>query len=621
MGRQNVIVGTAGHIDHGKSALVERLTGVHPDRFKEEQERGITLDLGFAALEIDETTISFVDVPGHEKLIRNMIAGATGIDIILFAVDATEGIKPQTIEHADILSVLNIETLIVVLTKADKVSEALLNRRLSEAREFFNRFTYPYKRFLTVSIYEQHSIDNLKKTLYECSGLISSRYTSHDFLMRIDRSFSVKGAGTVVTGSCITGQIKTGDDIEILPAGIQTKVKNIQVHSKNSLSASAGDRAALNVTGVDKNNVHRGDIAAAPKVFSPAASFYARLKTFSSISKKDVIKHNKSYRFLIGTYAGEAKIILLGKKSLNAGESALCKIVPDKSYTPLFGEAFFLRSLSPQITVAGGKVLSITNFGLAKNNLLTLLSCMENGKAEEAFKVLETNIEGTFDIPTLIQFTDKKSDEIKHLIKKYFISAGRTVTPRKYFSKITDMAKEEIYSGKTLSLSGYHKYFKNSENIWKIFRENLIRLAEKNGYTYENEKIFKKRKSEHEKLADEIYEKMSQDVSLSNAANLSSFLNISEKAAANALTILANKGKVKKLDEKNFIRTDIFDNFIQLAVKTAKKEQYIDLKKAKTIIKAPRKILIPLIEQLDKTGLFTNKDNKRYLKGDETAEF
>ncbi|TYB33163.1 MAG: selenocysteine-specific translation elongation factor [Flexistipes sinusarabici] len=614
MGSQNVIVGTAGHIDHGKSALVERLTGIHPDRFREEQERGITLDLGFAALEIDNTTISFVDVPGHEKLIRNMIAGATGIDIILFAVDATEGIKPQTIEHADILSVLNIEILIVVLTKSDKVSEALLNRRFSEAKEFFNRFSYPHKKILTASIYDQNTIDNLRETLYECSELIKNRYISDNYLMRIDRSFSIKGAGTIVTGSCITGQIKTGDDIELLPAGIQTKVKNIQVHSKNSPSASAGDRAALNVTGVDKDKVHRGDIAAAPKVFSPAASFYARLRTFSSISRKDVIKHNKSYRFLIGTYAGEAKIILLGKKSLNAGESALCKVVPDKPYTPLFGEAFFLRSLSPQVTVAGGRVLSIDNFGLDKNNLITFLSCMENGQTEEAFKVLETHIEGTIDIPAPVQFTDKNSVEINHLIKKYFISAGSSLTPRKYFSKITDMGKEEIFSGRPVSLSGYHKYFKNSENIWKIFRENLIRLAETNGYTYENDKIFKKRKSVHEKLAEEIYEKMSQDISLSNTANLSSSLNISEKAAANALTILTNKGKIKKLDEKNFIRTDIFDNFIQNAVETAKKEQYIDLKKAKTIIEAPRKILIPLIEQLDKTGLFTNKDNKRYLK-------
>jgi len=616
LGSQNVIIGTAGHIDHGKSALVERLTGVHPDRLRQEQERGITLDLGFAALEIDNTTISFVDVPGHEKLIRNMIAGATGIDIVLFSVDSTEGIKPQTIEHADILSVLNIETLIVVLTKSDKVSKALLNKRLSEAKEFFNRFSYPHKKFLTASIYDERTIDNLKKTLYECSGLVKNRHISDNFFMRIDRSFSIKGAGTIVTGSCITGQIKTGDDIELLPAGFQTKVKNIQVHSKNSSSASAGDRAALNVTGVDKDKVHRGDITAAPKVFSPTASFYARLRVFNSISGRDVIKHNKSYRFFIGTYAGQAKIILLDKKSLNAGESALCKIIPDKTYTPLFGETFFLRSLSPQVTVAGGRVLSIDNFGLDKNNLITFLNYMEDGKTEEAFKVLETNIEGTIDIPAPAQFTDKNRDEIQHLLKKYFISAGGSITPKKYFSKITDMAKEEIFSGRSVSLSGYHKYFKNSENIWKIFRGNLIRLAEKNGYTYENDIILKKKKSEHEKLADEIYKKMSQDISLSNTANLSNTLNISEKAAVNALTILANKGKIKKLDEKNFIRTDIFDNFIQDAVETAKKDQYIDLKKAKTIIDAPRKILIPLIEQLDKTGLFTNKDRKRFLKGD-----
>jgi len=616
LGRQNVIVGTAGHIDHGKSALVERLTGTQPDRLREEQERGITLDLGFAGIEINSTTISFVDVPGHEKLIRNMIAGATGIDIILFAVDSTEGIKPQTIEHADILSVLNIDILIVVMTKSDKVSKTVLNKRLSETKEFFNRFGYQHKKFLTASIYDQQSLDNLKKTLYECSGLVKNRHISDNFLMRIDRSFSIKGAGTIVTGSCITGRIKTGDDVELLPDGFQTKVKNIQVHSKNSHSASAGDRAALNVTGVDKDKIYRGDIAAAPKVFSQAASFYARLRTFSSISRRDVIKHNKSYRFLIGTYAGQAKIILLDKKSLNAGESALCKIIPDKTYTPLFGEAFFLRSLSPQVTVTGGKVLSIDNFGLDKNNLVTFLSYMENGKTEEAFKVLEAKIKGAVSIPALAQFTDKNDEEIIQLLEKYFISAGGSLTPKRYYSKMIDLAKEEIFSGRSVSLSGYHKYFKNSENIWKIFREDLIRLAEKNGFTYENDKIFKKKKSEHEKLADEIYGKMSQDISLSNTANLSHTLNISEKAAANALTILANRGKIKKLDNKNFIRTDIFDTFIQNAVETAKKEQYIDLKKTKTIIEAPRKILIPLIEQLDKTGLFTNKDNKRYLKED-----
>ena len=229
---------------------------------------------------------------------------------------------------------------------------------------------------------------------------------------------------------------------------------------------------------------------------------------------------------------------------------------------------------------------------------------------------IRDRIKGAVSIPALAQFTDKNDEEIIQLLEKYFISAGGSLTPKRYYSKMIDLAKEEIFSGRSVSLSGYHKYFKNSENIWKIFREDLIRLAEKNGFTYENDKIFKKKKSEHEKLADEIYEKMSQDISLSNTANLSSTLNISEKAAANALTILANRGKIKKLDNKNFIRTDIFDTFIQNAVETAKKEQYIDLKKTKTIIEAPRKILIPLIEQLDKTGLFTNKDNKRYLKED-----
>lgn len=614
MGGRNVIVGTAGHIDHGKSALVEKLTGVHPDRFREEQERGITLDLGFAGFEINGTTISFVDVPGHEKLIKNMIAGATGIDMVMFAIDAAEGIKPQTVEHADILSVLNIEILVVVLTKADKVDDKTLELRIAEIKDFFAKFSYKYKKFLPTSIYDESSLENLRQVLYESSKLVKRRITSEYFLMRIDRSFTVRGAGTVVTGSCITGRAEVNKTIEILPSHIKAKIRSIQVHSRNSGHATAGYRAALNLAGVNKNNIKRGDIAASPGVFTTTKSFYAHIKSFASINKHNVIKHNRTYRFLIGTYAGEAKIILPGKKSLDSGESALCKINLQYPYAPLFNEAFFLRALSPQVTVAGGNMISLNSFGLEKEKLTEYLSFMEKKEYENALKILESNIRSVFEIPGFAQFAEDEPKKLNNLLNKYFILKDGTAVSKKYYNDILNKAEESIISTDSTLLSNYKIYFANSESIWEIFKRDLLVFAENNGYTFENDCIFKKKKTEHQIIADKIYEEMGKDLSLSNKKNIADFLNISEQAAGNALTILLNADKLKKIDDKNFIRKDLFESFLRQSLKTAKEDSYIDLTKAKKLINAPRKILVPLMEQLDKTKLFVNKDNKRYLK-------
>ncbi len=613
MGFKSIIIGTAGHIDHGKSALVKKLTGTDPDRFREEKQRGITLDLGFANYKYKGLNFSYVDVPGHEKLVRNMIAGATGTDMILFTIDAGEGIKPQTEEHAEIISFLNIKTIVVAITKSDLVEKVVLEKRRKEIQEFFGKYNFKNIKIINTSIFDDQSTENLKETIYLESLKIKKSNITDSFLMRIDRVFTLKGVGTVITGTSAAGSVKKNDTIEILPQKIQGKIKSIQIHSRETQIAEKGSRVALNLGGIKKSEVERGNIAAAQDIYNPTISFYASLIIFDSTDSEYRLKHNKTYSLFIGTFSTQAKIIFINKQHLKKSESGFCKIIMQGKYTPLFNEKFFIRSLSPQRTVAGGSVLSIYSFNLNKKDILKYLGLLSEENFYDAFQLLSRDLAKIHTLPALPQLTSMEESKTEDLLKKFFLLDGNKICSKTYMSTLTKEAKDKLMAEKNLNLGEYTNKLEPSDIFTEYLKNEIITFAKTKGFTFENNALFIKKKTEHEIIAEKIYTAMAKEISLSNVSNIAQALSVDEKTAKNALFILQNNNKIKKLDEKNYIRQDILDNFINSATEKAKKEGYIDISMAKEIINASRKILIPLLEQLDKSGKFTNINNKRYF--------
>ncbi|HEU0251400.1 MAG TPA: selenocysteine-specific translation elongation factor, partial [Pyrinomonadaceae bacterium] len=294
----SLIVGTAGHIDHGKSALVRALTGTDPDRLPEEKRRGITIDLGFADLELNDLRLGFVDVPGHERFIKNMLAGAHGIDLLALVIAADEGVMPQTREHFDICRLLGVRNGLVVITKKDLVDEEMLVLVEEEARELVKGSFLEGVPVINVSARTGAGLDDLKSQLEQMGRLVPPR--SHDFTMRlpIDRAFSMKGFGSVVTGTLISGKITEGDELELLPASTSVRVRGLQVHNKSVHEVQAGQRTAVNLAGIDTAQIERGMVLATAGRLRPAQVIDAWMDVLPSASRP--LRSRARVRFHIG---------------------------------------------------------------------------------------------------------------------------------------------------------------------------------------------------------------------------------------------------------------------------------------------------------------------------------
>src|SRR5918911_1955009 len=259
---KHIIVGTAGHIDHAKTALVKALTGVDADRLKEEKARGITIDIGFADLKVGDNRFGFVDVPGHERFVKNMLAGAHGLDLVMLVVAADESIMPQTREHFDICRLLRVKAGLVALTKADMVDEELLELARAEVEDFVKGSFLEAAPIIAVSSRTGQGIEELKQALVHLAAEIQPKNTTAVPRLPVDRAFSIKGFGTVVTGTLIAGELKVADEVEVLPAGVRTRIRNVQVHGQDADRAMAGQRTAINLQGVSREQAERGSVLA-----------------------------------------------------------------------------------------------------------------------------------------------------------------------------------------------------------------------------------------------------------------------------------------------------------------------------------------------------------------------
>ena len=385
----HIIVGTAGHIDHGKTALVKILTGIDTDRLKEEKERGITIDIGFANLDLDETTrIGFVDVPGHERFVKNMLAGIGGIDVVMLVVAADESVMPQTREHLEICSLLRIRHGLTVITKIDTVDEEIAGLVELEIREYLKPTFLGEAPIVRVSAHTGAGKAALIETLREIAREVSPKDASQIFRLPVDRCFTIKGFGTIVTGTLVSGAIRKEDEVALLPSGRIARVRGLQVHGRGTDLAQAGQRTAINLQGVDMGDVHRGMVLAEPEMLQPASVFDCHLELLASASRP--ITRRKRIRFHIGTAEIMGYVSLLEGDQLEPGQSGFVQIRLEEKTVALPSDRFIVRQYSPMVTIGGGEILETRPKRHRRNDprVLSRLKTFREGSTEDRVMVL-----------------------------------------------------------------------------------------------------------------------------------------------------------------------------------------------------------------------------------------
>ena len=394
---KHVIIGTAGHVDHGKTCLIKALTGIDTDRLKEEKKRGITIELGFAYLDLENgQRVGIVDVPGHEKFVRNMLAGAGGMDLCMLVVAADEGIMPQTVEHLDILSILGIKNGVIVITKTDLVEPEFVELVAEDVKELVQGTFLENAPIVPVSVYKEQGLDKLKQILQEQCAALPERGDAGHFRLPIDRVFTLKGFGTIVTGTLMEGKLKKDQNIVLYPENVPVKVRSLQVHSKDAETALAGQRVAVNVPDRKKEEILRGDVLATADSLYPTMMVDVKLEVLKHTDR--VIKHGSRVHIYHGTKELLGKVALMNQDEVKAGECAYAQLRLEEKTVLRKGDHFVLRFYSPVETIGGGVVLDACPKKHRKNDKSAYYTfeTKEHGTESERIELAYLEHQGSF---------------------------------------------------------------------------------------------------------------------------------------------------------------------------------------------------------------------------------
>lgn len=446
----NIIIGTAGHIDHGKTTLIKALTGISTDTTQEERDRGMSINLGFAYFDLPSgRRVGIIDVPGHERFIKNMLAGAQGINLILLVIDANEGVMPQTREHVNILNLLGIENFIVVLTKADTVEEELLDLMEEDIRDQFKGTPIETASIVRVDSISGRGLPELVNNIDRLADRVKPMNITAEPRLNIDRIFTVKGFGTVITGTLLEGTIRNDHDLVIYPKELPVKVRNIQVHEKNVGLAQAGQRTALNLAGVKVTDINRGDILTTPGNLTKSFIADAKIKVLSDYSHP--LRLWDRVRVYLGTDEVMARVVPLGQEEILNGEEGFVQLRMEKEIAAKPGDRLILRAYSPMVTLGGGQILDPSTgkhgrfdeaiiHGLelrGKNDLDAVISDFLMNWSEPLVteKVILDNVQGEKDV-VLAKLADMKAQGAVIELGQSYIGAERLEEMRKEFLRI-----------------------------------------------------------------------------------------------------------------------------------------------------------------------------------------
>ena len=473
---KNIIIGTAGHIDHGKTTLIKALTGRDTDRLKEEKKRGISIDLGFTHFDIgNEKRVGIIDVPGHEKFLKNMLAGIAGMDLVILVVAADEGVMPQTREHLDILNLIGIEKGIIVITKADLVEEDFLELVTEEIKEEVKGTFLENADVLAIDSISKRGINELIFKIDEMTEEMNGGNTNSPARLYIDRVFTIKGFGTVVTGTLVEGRLKLDDEVKLYPSGMISKVRGIQVHGSEAKEALAGQRVAINLSNIKVADVKRGDILGALDIMTPSMMIDAKVTTLCNISKS--IEYWDRVRIYHGAREILGRIVPLGKDEIKTNEEGFVQIRLEESLASKKMDRFIIRTYSPMETVGGGIILDPNPTKHKKNDISVIeqLALKEKGEFKDIVEnILQKNSKLYMDLKKLREALGEEESNIKETLD-ILIQEKRVISLGNYYFHIEhyEFLKKKV----SQVLNQFHK-----ENSLKagIAKEELRSKIDKN---------------------------------------------------------------------------------------------------------------------------------------------
>jgi selenocysteine-specific elongation factor len=633
---KQIILGTAGHIDHGKTSLIKAVTGTDTDRLKEEKERGITIELGFAALDLPSGQhLGIVDVPGHEKFVKNMVAGATGIDIVAMVIAADEGVMPQTQEHMEICTLLGVQHGLVVLTKIDMVDDEWLELVKEDIKEFIRGTFLENSQIIAVSSLNGQGIPELIKHLDELSQKVPERPPSNIFRLPIDRVFSMKGFGTVITGTLISGSVNDGDAIMVYPLGITSKIRGIQVHNQSVGTAEAGMRTAINFQGLEKKAIQRGEVLSSPGALKSSYMVDVALNFLSSNPKP--IKNRTLVRFHTGTSEILGNLILLDREELSPGDSTVAQLRLNSAVTLVKEDRFVIRSYSPIRTIGGGEMLNPIPKKHKRFNTASIdgLRQLSDQAPEDiiSYHVQESGHAGLafLDLRIMTNVPDKQLDRIlqEQLSKKTIIQSDKenrtyihnnilellkTETQNylqhyhKAFALKTGMPKEELKTKFPLTLAP--KIFNLILNLMVkenqiVQEENTVRLASHTISLGADQADVKN------KILD-TYQK--SGLQPPYFKELSKTLEIDAARSKEVLMHLVEEGHILKAKEDLYFHTDAIGDLRTKLVGFLETKGEITTPQFKEMTGVSRKYVIPLAEYFDAKNVTLRVGDVRKLR-------
>ena len=621
----NVIIGTAGHIDHGKTTLIKALSGIETDTTQEEKERGMSINLGFAYFDLPSgKRCGVVDVPGHEKFIKNMLAGVSGINLVLLLVDSREGIMPQTKEHIDILTLLGIENYIIVMTKIDLVEEEYRELVKEDIREFIAGTILENSPIIEVDSISKKGLDNLLETIDKKTEDIEAKNIERNARLNIDRSFQVKGFGTVVTGTLTEGVVNVGDELVIYPKGIKTKVRNIQVHAKDVEKAYAGQRTAINLANIKFDDVKRGDTLATADSLTKTYMLDSEIKLIND--ERVNLELWDRVRVYIGTEEVMARVVPLGTDLLKAGESSFAQLRLEDEIAVKNYDKFIIRTYSPMITIGGGVILDaspkkhsrfneeileklkvqlegnstelIANYILSHNNYLVSkdsivkdLQLPEEEIVESIAQLVET---ATVYETKLGYIHKKKYEEVLEKLKKLLVEYHNRFKLKVGIPKIEVLSKFKLSQKETLELLDL--FIANNEIR---LEGNLV--AEKDFVVNYD----KKQLAEKERIEKALLEGGFTPPTIKDLTN-------GEKTKVEILESLIDN-TIVRLDADLVLHANVLEEAIQKVEDHFSANEQMGLAEFRDMTGSSRKYSMAILEYIDKLGITRRVENYRVL--------
>ena len=605
-----IVIGTAGHIDHGKTSLVKALTGTDTDNLIEEKNRGMTINLGFAYLN-EEITI--IDVPGHEKFIKNMVAGVSTIQIALIVIAADDGLMPQSYEHIDILQFLNVQHAIVALTKTDIAEESWIKMVEKDISSYLDKTNFKNANIVRTSTKTLEGIDKLNKEIISLSKNLITNKDRGFFYLPVDRVFSKKGHGTVVTGTVHSGSLAAGEEVEIIPGNNKALARSLQTHGNITSKVQMGDRAAINLSNIDKDKISRGSALIEKNLIEPSSRIIAHIKMTNNTKWK--IKNKQSVHLHLGTSQVVAKVITYGL-TLSSGQSGNVLFELNYPISAINDQRFIIRSLSPMETIAGCVVLD-QNPRFSKKELKNFLKNMELDPALRLNQLINIKWKNPLSLDqwskifnvknTLIQKWSKNQNIINDknfLFNKIILEKSKRRvldTLVEFHSK--NPYKKSILRDELISLLGFGK---------KWFEKIINELANEvsmvgAGYSLSNNKV--DLNEADIKIANEIESKLLD--SKFNLLSSINFENLEPDKALQILYILKDKEKIIQIDSDLWIHRNCYNNLLMLLSSFFDKNKYLSISEFKSLTSTTRKNAIPLLEYCDKSDLTIRENNNR----------